>query len=86
MRAASSIWFQSVGGTAFDVVAVGLDGAGLVDGRGETRNSKLSCMRALRVWRQLTVPALETVDDGAQLEQIADLAEGDGVVAIVVTE
>jgi hypothetical protein len=42
-------------------------------------------MGALRVWRRLRLPALESVDDGAQLEQIAESAERDGVVDIAVT-
>ena len=35
------------------------------------------------MWRRLRVPALESVDDGTQLEQIAELAEGDTRVALV---
>jgi hypothetical protein len=42
-------------------------------------------MAALRVWRRLTVPAQESFDDLAELEQISELAQGGCVIDIVVS-
>jgi hypothetical protein len=41
-------------------------------------------MAALHVWRRLNMPAQESVDDLAQLEQIIELAERECVVDIVI--
>jgi hypothetical protein len=41
-------------------------------------------MTALHVWRRLDVPAQESVDDLAKLEQITELAEAGCVVDIVI--
>jgi hypothetical protein len=43
-------------------------------------------MAALHVWRRLDVPAQESVDDLAKLEQITELAERGCVVDIVMAQ
>ena len=78
IRAASSSCSQVAGG--------GLVGAGLDGGSGRFRNAKFSCMAALHVWRQLDVPAQESVDDLAKLKQITELAERGCVVDIVIAQ
>jgi hypothetical protein len=66
IRAPSSSWSQAVGD--------GLDGVGL-DGRSGGSRNRFICIAALHVRRRLDMPALESVDDLAQLEQITELAE-----------
>jgi hypothetical protein len=50
--------------------------AGLAGGSDSSRNAKLICMRALDVRRRLNVPASESVDQLAELEQIIETTEG----------
>ena len=76
IRAASSSCSQAAG--------AGLLGAR--PGSGGLRNAKFSCMAALHVWRRLDVPAQESVDDLAKLEQITELAERGCVVDIVIAQ
>src|SRR5262249_46994435 len=52
-------------------------------GCGGSRNARFSCMAALHVWRRLGMPAQESVDDFAKLEQITELAERRCAVHIV---
>src|SRR5262249_19045983 len=70
-RAASSSCSQVAGG--------GRVGGGC----GGSRNARFSCMAALHVWRRLGMPAQESVDDLAKLEQITELAERRCAVHIV---
>src|SRR5205823_8347281 len=67
IRAASSSCSQAAGG---GLVRAEPDG-----GCGGSRNAKFSCMAALHVWCRLDVPAQESVDDLAKLEQITELAQ-----------
>ena len=78
IRAASSSCSQAAGG--------GLLGARPDSGSEGLRNAKFSCMAALHVWRRLDVPAQESVDDLAKLEQITELAERGCVVDIVIAQ